>query len=217
MRLITAEELKTSPTGYREIAQALNRGGLVCFPAESTYRLACDLMSDEAVTRLLQSKRRSEHHPALVFVTDVSMLRRVVADVPPWARRLAEVFWPGLLTLVLDIHPDLPPKVARTLARATGKVGVRVPASPIAYRVVREFGGPLLVSSANLERRSGASSAAQVKKNFHQRVAVFVDAGDLPSILPSTLVEADGEGYKVTREGAIPESRVAAALGQVVP
>jgi L-threonylcarbamoyladenylate synthase len=102
--------------------------------------------------------------------------------------------------------------VAKTLTRATGKVGVRSPACAVAARVVREFGGPLLVSSANLERKAGANSLAQVRKNFQQRLDVCVDSGDLPEGKASTLVEiTDGE-WRVAREGAISREQIEAAL-----
>jgi L-threonylcarbamoyladenylate synthase len=214
MRVITADELTRSPTLYRDIAAALNQDGLACFPAESNYRLAANLRSPDAVMRLMQTKRRAAHHPALIFIADPSLLESVVGQVPPAARRLAGAFWPGPLTLVLEMQAELPTKVARTLTRATGKVGVRCPAHPIAARVVREFGGPLLVSSANLERKAGAGSGAQVRKNFQQRVDVWVDAGDLAAGAPSTLVEVTEDGWTMVREGSITRAQIEAVLAQ---
>jgi L-threonylcarbamoyladenylate synthase len=212
MKIIRAADLDSSPALYREIVEALTQDGLACFPAESNYRLAASLLSADAVMKLMQSKRRAEHHPALVFVTDAKMLRQVVAEVPPVAQKLAKAFWPGPLTLLLDLRPDLPPKVTKTLTRATGKVGVRAPACAVAARVVRDFGSPLLVSSANLERKAGSNSLAQVRKNFQQRLTVCVDAGDLPEGKPSTLVEiTDGE-WRISREGAISREQIEAAL-----
>jgi L-threonylcarbamoyladenylate synthase len=212
MKIIPAADLDSSPNRYREIVDALVQDGLACFPAESNYRLAASLFSADAVMRLMQSKRRAGHHPALVFVADVAMLGQVVAEVPEAAARLAAAFWPGPLTLLLDLRDDLPPKVAKTLTRATGKVGVRAPSCTVAARVVREFGGPLLISSANLERKAGAGSLAQVRKNFQQKLAVCVDAGDLREGPPSTLVEIDADGWRVAREGAIAREAIEAAL-----
>jgi L-threonylcarbamoyladenylate synthase len=212
MKIIRAADLDASPALYREIVDALTQDGLACFPAESNYRLVANLLSPDAVMKLMQSKRRAGHHPALVFVTDAKMLRQVVAEVPPIAKQLATAFWPGPLTLLLDLRPDLPDKVTKTLTRATGKVGVRSPGCDVAARVVREFGGPLLVSSANLERKAGAHSLAQVRKNFQQRLTVCVDAGDLREGSPSTLVEITGDEWRIAREGAIPREQIEAAL-----
>jgi L-threonylcarbamoyladenylate synthase len=212
MRVIAADELSRSPSLYRDIAEALRQGGLACFPAGSSYRLAADLHCAEAVMRLWQTKRRAGVHPALIFIADAAALAALVGSVPPAAWRLARACWPGPLTLVLELHAELPAKVARTLTRATGMVGVRCPDDPIAARVVREFGGPLLVSSANLERKPGAGSLAQIRKNFQQRVAVCVDAGDLAAGAPSTLVEVTDAAWSIVRDGAIPRASIEAAL-----
>jgi L-threonylcarbamoyladenylate synthase len=217
MRIITADELTRTPALYQDIASILSNDGLVCFPVGSSYRLAASLLSTDAVMRLLQSKRRASHHPALIFVASADAARSVAKDLPPAACRLLEAFWPGPLTLLADLGVELPPKVAKTLTRATGKIGIRCPCSPIAAQVVREFGGPLLVSSANLERKAGAGSVAQVRKNFQQKIDVCVDAGDLPSVPPSTLVEITETGWRVTREGAIPASKIETVLGRNLP
>ncbi|HEY3358242.1 MAG TPA: L-threonylcarbamoyladenylate synthase [Polyangia bacterium] len=214
MRVITAEELTQSPLLYRDIALALSQDGLACFPAESNYRLAASLHSQDAVMRLMQTKHRAGHHPALIFIAEPKQLDTIVGRVPAAARVLARAFWPGPLTLVLEMNLELPSKVARTLTRATGKVGVRCSAHPIAAHIVREFGGPLLVSSANLERKAGAGSLAQVRKNFQQRIDVCVDAGDLAAGAPSTLVEVTDEGWTIVREGAITKAQIEAALAQ---
>jgi L-threonylcarbamoyladenylate synthase len=212
MRVITAADLSKSANHYNDIATTLTKDGLVCFPAGSAYRLAASLFSPEAVMRLVQSKRRASHHPALVFVADPRMLPLVVGKPPALARRLIDAFWPGPLTLLLDLSPDVPPKVARMLTHATGKVGVRCPEHAIAANIARTFGQPLLVSSANLENRTGAGSAAQVRKSFQMRVDLLVDAGDLPAWAPSTLVEITPDGWQVTREGAITPAAIERAL-----
>jgi L-threonylcarbamoyladenylate synthase len=214
MRVITADDLTRSPILYRDIAAALSHDGLACFPAESNYRLAASLHSSDAVMRLMQSKHRAGHHPALIFIAEPALLEAVVGPVPAAARALAHAFWPGPLTLVVEMQAELPDKVAKTLTKATGKIGVRCSAHPIAARVVREFGGPLLVSSANLEKKAGAGSLAQVRKNFQQRIDVCVDAGDLAAGAPSTLVEVTHEGWTILREGAIGRAQIEAALAQ---
>lgn len=212
MKVITNAELTGSGNAYRDVASALGRDGVVCFPEGPSYRLAASLYSPAAILRLQQSKRRSGHHPALVFVADAGMLPSVAANIPAAARRLAGALWPGPLTLLLEPSPNLPPQVLKTLTRATGKIGVRCPAHAIAARILREFGGPVFVSSANMERKAGAHSVAQVHKNFRQRVDVCVDIGDLPPFPPSTLVDfSDGE-WTIAREGGVPAATIQATL-----
>lgn len=186
-----------------QAAQVLRQGGLVCFPCQGKYRLAVDLLNPDAVTSLFQSKRRVGKSPALVFIASEEMLAFVADGVEASARGLMKRFWPGRLTILFEASDDLPNKVRKQILRGNGKVGVRVPDDAFAQALAETFGGPLLVSSANREKKAGSSSAAQVRKNFVHRVDLFVDAGDLRAESPSTVVEiVDGE-VRVTRPGAI--------------
>ncbi len=193
-----------------EAAEVLSRGGLVCFPCHGKYRIAADLFDERAVTSLFQSKRRVGKAPALVFVSSEAMLHSVVQEVDPISKRLMQSFWPGALTILFEANGELPKKVRKQILRGNGKVGVRIPDDPFSTALVERFGGPLLVSSANREKKAGDGSAAQVKKNFVHRVDLFIEAGDLRSESPSTVVDIDGEKVVITRPGAIPEDRILA-------
>lgn len=197
---------------YTESTQILQQSGLVCFPCHGKYRLAADLTDPDAVTHLFQSKRRVGKAPALVFVSDLEMLQNVAAEVSPLAKRLMDAFWPGSLTILFEANPNLPRKVVKQLVRANGHIGVRIPDDPVALSIVESFGGPLLVSSANKEKKAGDGSPAQVRKNFVHRVDLFVEAGDLPAEEPSTVVNIDGGVVKVVREGTISEAELQAAI-----
>jgi len=112
--------------------------------------------------------------------------------------------WPQPLTLVLPPSAALPAKVRSMLTRATGKLGIRVPDDPLASAILAAFGGPLLLSSANLEQKPGASSAAAVRQRFAGSVDIWVDAGDVRPGPPSTVVEVTEQAWKVLRDGSIP-------------
>lgn len=196
---------------YNESSKVLQQSGLVCFPCHGKYRLAASLNDVDAVTHLFQSKRRVGKAPALVFVSNEEMLKQVVADITPVAKRLMDAFWPGALTILFEANPDLPKKVVKQLVRANGHIGVRIPDDPVALAIVEAFGGPVLISSANKEKKAGDSSPAQVRKNFVHRVDMFIDAGDLTSEAPSTVVNIDGGVVKVTRAGALSEEQLVAA------
>ncbi len=206
MKIIPIAE---APARAAEISQVLTDGGLACFPVNGTYRLAADATSDAAITRLAQSKRRARNHPALVLVSDLGATRSIV-DGASWAitQRLAGELWPGPLTLALPPSDALPGKLRKLLARATGTIGVRVPDDPLAAHVLRAFGRPLLLSSANLERKPGASSAATVRQRFVGAIDVWVDAGDVTPTASSTIVELTETSWKVVRDGAVPLARL---------
>ena len=198
---------------YKESSNVLQQSGLVCLPCHGKYRLLAALEDSDAVMHLFQSKRRVGKRPALVFVSNEEMLRRVAADVSPLAKRLMEAFWPGPLTIQFEANPDLPRKVIKQLTRANGHIGVRIPDDPVAMAMVEAFGGPLLVSSANKEKKAGDSSPAQIRKNFVHRVDLFVEAGDLVTEAPSTVVNIDSGTPKVIRPGAISEEQLLAVAG----
>jgi L-threonylcarbamoyladenylate synthase len=196
-----------------EIVEALAAGGLACIPVRGAYRILADARSEAAITRLEQSKRRAHSRPALIVVSDLRAAREVVDGTAwPITQRLTEQLWPGPLTLLLPPSERLPAKVKKVLTRSTGTLGIRIPDDPLTTTVVRRFGGPLLVSSANLERKPGASSAATVRLRFERTVDVWVDAGDITSERPSTLVALTEQAWKLVREGAVPRDEIERAL-----
>lgn len=196
-----------------ELVEALSAGHLVCLPVRGAYRILADVRSQEAINRLEQSKRRTHNRPALVMVSNLAAAD-VVVDGTTWTttKRLAKMFWPGPLTLVLPPSDQLEPKIKKALTRSTGTIGVRAPATPLVAAVLKEFSGPVLVSSANIEKKPGASSAAAVRQRFSQAVDIWVDAGDLKPEPVSTLIEVTETGWKLVREGAFTKDAITAAL-----
>lgn len=196
--------LAEAPHRISELAQCLTDGGVVCLPINGSYRLLADAFSDAAIVRLAQMKRRMKDHPSLVLVADRSAARRVVHGMA-WTttKQLADAFWPGALTLALPASHDLPPRVKKLLSRATGRIGVRVTADPIASALVQAFANPIITTSANLERKPGASSAQTVQQRFMSTVDVWVDAGDMQPGPPSTIIELSETSYKLLRAGSI--------------
>lgn len=212
MRTILLRELEANPSLYRDIAKVLEDGGLVCHPSAAGYKLVVDLGSPEAVTAMLQAKRRVGNAPALVFLPEKKWVAQVAETVTEDARKLMRAFWPGSVTLLFAASQELDPKVRKPLTKAKGWLGVRVPDDPICLAVVRAFGRPLLVSSANLAAKGGEHSLAQVKKNFGRALDLLVEAGDLAPGGKSTLVDVTSEKTAVVRAGEVSEEQVRAAL-----
>ena len=213
MRSIDMRTLSESPALYEELADVLRDGGLVCFPTGRQYGVAAALLSEDAVIRLVQTKRRSAKAPSLVFIPDRSCLDDVVSEIPQGAELLMDAFWPGPLTILFRPSPELPRKVGKTLAkRAKDRIGVRISHEEVPSRLVQAFAGPLLISSANISRKAGSNSAAQVRKNFGRQVDVMVEAGDVPHTPPSTVVDPESTKKPIVREGAIPTGDVLTLL-----
>ena len=213
MRSLAFKQLESEPEQIEETGRVLSQGGLVCLPCSNSYRIVADLTSEDAVERLLQSKSRTRKAPSLVFVDSEEMLRQVAAEVNPAAVQIARRIWPQPVTILFDAHPELPRWVVKQLVRANGKIGVRIPDNAVVTRVISALGRPLLVSSANKERKKGAGSPAQVKKNFAKRIDLFIDAGELPQALGSTVVDVEGGQVTVTRPGSITADRISDIVG----
>jgi L-threonylcarbamoyladenylate synthase len=213
MKTIRIQELEERAGAIDEIVAVIAAGGLVCLPCRASYRIVADLGNEQAVGMLLQSKRRTSKAPSLVFVADRRALAQLVAEVDPLSDRLARQLWPGPLTILFDPHPDLPAKVVRQLCKANGKLGVRIPADQLVLEVIRRLGRPVLVSSANKEKKTGAGSPAQVRKTFVGKVDLFVDAGDLRPGPSSTVVVVQAGRLEVTRAGAISQEQLDAIVG----
>lgn len=198
-----------------EAARILGQeAGLVCFPCAGTYRLCASLLSEEGVMRLLQTKRRSRHRPALVMVPDPGQVVRVAGEVPDVARQILTHPWPTPLTVKLPLCRDeVPRKVFKELSKPDGKVGVRLPRNAVAQSLVQALGQPLLVSSANRTKKAGADSVAMIKQQFAPAISMLIDAGDLPSHTSSTVVELDKQGqFNVVRNGLITEAQIREVL-----
>ncbi len=217
MRIVRDDAVGSQEELVQQVVDVLNDGGLVCLPCNGTYRILADLQSQDAVMRLLQTKRRVHKAPSLVFVDSVDRLDLVADEVDPETRAVAEALWPGPVTVLVSASRKLPRKVTKELTKANGKLGVRVPESDLAQQVVRAFGAPVLVSSANRGRKSGESSAAQVRQNLGRGIDLFVDAGDLEPVPSSTVIELRSGDTNVVRAGAIPEELIRQVLVEAAP
>lgn len=194
------------------LADTITDGGLVCLPCNGTYRIVADLTNPDAVMELMRSKSRTKSAPALVFIDRTEQLAELTEDLHPMARRLAEAFWPRPLTVRVHLHGEWPRKVVKQLGGKKAKIGVRVPDDELAREVARKVARPLLVSSANRQRKPGETSPAQVRKTFGARVDVFVDSGDIRKSAISTVIDIVKDELSVERIGAIDENTLRSAL-----
>ncbi len=205
---------EADPAGVAdEVARVIRSGGLVCLPCGGRYRLIADLEDSDAVIHLMQAKSRVKTAPALVFIEGVTHVDRVADGFHALAQKLADAFWPGLLTIRVVPSPELPRSVIKHLGGRKSRIGIRTPSDPLMRAIVSANEGPLLVSSANRQKKAGESSPAQVRKTFRGRVALFVDGGDLTPGPKSTVVAIVDDAVVVEREGAIDAAELKRVAG----
>lgn len=177
------------------------------FPTESLYGLGADARSPAAVDRLVAVRGRDPGRPILVLVRDLRMAVTLTTVLAPAVERLAARFWPGPLTLVLPARPGLP----APLTAGTGTIGVRVPGHPTAAALVAAVGAPVTAPSANPPGAVPPRTLAAARAYFADRVAVYLDGGELPGT-PSTVATIEDGRVRVLRPGAIAAAALAAAL-----
>src|SRR5215212_9631616 len=188
--------------GLDAAAAAIGRSELVLLPTDTVYGVAADAFTPAAVTKLLAAKNRGRHMPVPVLIGEASTLAGLVMRVPPVAHRLAQEFWPGGLTLVLEHAPSL----AWDLGDAEGTVAVRLPDDDLARDLMRRT-GPLAVSSANRSGRPAATTAQEAVDQLGTHSTVALDGGPRSSSAASTIVDCTAPTPRILRIGAIPVDR----------
>jgi L-threonylcarbamoyladenylate synthase len=186
---------------------ALQAGELVVYPTETFYAIGADAFSSKALRRLFRVKGREPGRPVGLIAADTAMALAVAREVPIDARRLADAFWPGPLTLVLPARDGIAPE----LAGADG-VGVRVSPNPIARALSAGIGRPITATSANLSGEAPANTLEQARSGLGEKVKVYLEGGKLMASAPSTVVSVNKTGWKMVRLGAISERQIAMAL-----
>lgn len=199
------------PARIEEAVALLNAGKLVAFPTETVYGLGADARNPAAVARIFAAKGRPVSHPLIVHIIGLAAAQEWIADLPDAARRLAEAFWPGPLTIVLPKAADVPGVV--TGGQST--VALRAPAHPVARALLAAFGGGIAAPSANRYGHISPTRAADVHEELGDHVALVLDGGDCEVGLESTIVACLGGRVTLLRPGAVSRSQLRDVVGAV--
>lgn len=204
-----------SPTDaiLKEAAQRLLQGYLVAMPTETVYGLAANATDDRAVARIFALKERPSFNPLIVHVESLEKASNLI-EMTGLARRLAEAFWPGPLTLVGKRSPssDFAPSLLCSGGLKT--LAVRVPAHPVAQHLLRLAGVPLAAPSANPSTKLSPTSALHVQQGFPEAEDLWIlEGGDCTQGLESTVVDITGETPVILRLGTITAENIEEAVG----
>ncbi len=208
VRLYDCRELAEREQGIAAAIEAAKRGDLVVMPTDTVYGIGTDAFNTYSVEALQRAKGRGRDKPPPVLVGSTKTLDGLVITVPSAARDLMAAFWPGALTLVVNHAPSL----AWDLGETGGTVAVRMPLHPVALEVLREA-GPMAVSSANRSGQPPATTAEDAREQLGYSVSIYLEAGESPEPVPSTIVDLTEDVPRVLRDGAVPLEK----LRDVVP
>ena len=189
----------------------LKRGEIVGIPTETVYGLAANALDAAAVRKIFAAKGRPADNPLIVHIAELSQWPALVKEVPPAAMQLAERFWPGPLTIILEKSDLIPLETSGGLST----VGVRFPAHPAAQAVIRAAGLPLAAPSANRSGRPSPTKFAHLRADMEGRAAALLDGGDCGVGVESTVLSLVGERPRLLRPGGVTLSELECVLGEV--
>ncbi|MFF0722483.1 L-threonylcarbamoyladenylate synthase [Micromonospora sp. NPDC003816] len=194
-----------------EAASVLRTGGLVAFPTETVYGLGANALDARAAARIFEAKARPSFDPLITHLADAADLEALVGVVPAGVAALAERFWPGPLTLIVDRPEAIPPIVTSGLAT----MAVRVPDNEYARQLIATAGVPVAAPSANRFGQLSPTRAEHVVRGLGGAVDVVLDGGPTRCGIESTIVDARGDRPVVLRLGALPVEEVERFTGPV--
>jgi L-threonylcarbamoyladenylate synthase len=201
--------MTVNPEALAEAVRCLRAGGLVAFPTETVYGLGTDATNGNAIARLYDAKGRPAFNPLIAHVHDTAAARGL-GILDPMAARLAEVFWPGPLTLVVPRQPGC--LVADLATAGLATIALRVPAHAVAGDLLAAFGGPIVAPSANRSGHVSPTTAQHALADLRGRIDLVLDGGPSPVGLESTIVACIGEPT-LLRPGGLPRANIERVLG----
>ena len=196
----------------QEAAGILRAGGLVAFPTETVYGLGGNGLLKEASRSIYAAKGRPSDNPLILHISDMKELEPITREIPGRARTLAEHFWPGPLTMILNKAEIVPLETTGGLST----VAVRMPEHEVARRIIALAGVPVAAPSANTSGRPSPTTAAHVREDLEGKIEAILDGGPSGIGLESTIVDLSGEEPVLLRPGAITAEMLEEALGERV-
>jgi L-threonylcarbamoyladenylate synthase len=205
------EVLLADAAAIARAAAVLRGGGLVAFPTETVYGLGANALDVQAVAGIFAAKGRPSHNPLIVHIADVGQAERLAQQWPAVARRLAERFWPGPLTLVVPKSPRIPDLVTG----GGSTVGLRAPAHLAAQALLRATRLPLAAPSANRSSCISPTRAEHVLASLGGRIPLVLDAGATTGGLESTVLDVTTSPARLLRPGLVTPAEIEAVIGPI--
>jgi len=189
----------------------LNQEKLVAIPTETVYGLAGNIFSEKAIDSIFKTKQRPLFNPLIVHIPSIDYLETIVARIPEKAKLLAEVFWPGPITLVLkkkEVIPDV-------ITAGKDTVAVRIPNHPITLELLKQLDFPLAAPSANPFNRISPTSAEHVESYFKNDIKMVLDGGTCTSGIESTIIGFENDEPIIYRLGSTSIEDIENIVGSV--
>lgn len=191
--------------------QLLNNDDVVAIPTETVYGLAGNIYSEKAIHKIFEIKQRPLFNPLIVHVYSLEKAEELVTDFPEKAKKLAQAFWPGSLTLVLKKKSHIPDLI--TAGKDT--VAIRMPNHPVTLRLLKELSFPLAAPSANPFGSISPTSSSHVEDYFKNSISMVLEGGDCKNGIESTIVGFENNEPVLYRLGSISIEDINDVIGAV--
>ena len=189
----------------------IKEGGLVAFPTETVYGLGGDALNPESSRKIYAAKGRPSDNPLIVHVASMEDVEAIVKEVPQAAYKLAEAFWPGPLTMIMNKNDKVPHETTGGL----DTVAIRMPNNEIALELIRQSGGYIAAPSANTSGRPSPTVARYCEEDLSGKIEMIIDGGQVGIGLESTIVDLTSDEPMILRPGYITQDMLKDILGQV--
>ncbi len=213
-QVVTIDEQNIDDEAKELLAKAgeiIRSGGLVAFPTETVYGLGGDALNPESSRKIYAAKGRPSDNPLIVHVCDMESVYEIVKEVPPAAVKLAEAFWPGPLTMIMQKNDRVPTDTTGGL----DTVAIRMPDNRIALGLIKESGGYIAAPSANTSGRPSPTVARYCVEDLSGKIEMIIDGGQVGIGLESTIVDLTGDKPMILRPGYITMQMLSDVLGDV--
>lgn len=194
-------------TNPSDAAEIIRNGNLVAIPTETVYGLAADAFNIQAVLKTFEKKGRPADNPLIIHINNLDQLERIAINIPKSAFLLAEAFWPGPLTLILNKHIDVPDIVTAGLST----VAARIPDHPLTLEMIR-LSGPVTAPSANRSGSPSPTKTDHIKNDYLDSVPIL-NGGNCRIGIESTVLDLTGEKPVILRPGAITADMILTKTG----
>lgn len=191
-----------------EAAACIKKGGIIIYPTDTIYGIGCDTSNQSAVQRIFRIKRRDINKPILIITHSLREVEKLVKIFPQNAKKIANVFWPGPVTMVFEARENL----FSSIVSREGKIAIRIPNNQFCLRLCEKCSAPIVSTSANISGKPENVDMNYIINTFGNIVDIIIDAGDLSGNLASTIVDISGEYPILIREGLISYDRIKSVL-----
>ncbi len=211
-KIFKINETKELGSQLADAAGILQKGGLVAFPTETVYGLGGDAKNKDASKSIYAAKGRPSDNPLIVHIPDVAWLDEIVSEIPENAKKLADAFWPGPMTLIFKKNEVIPYETTGGL----DTVAVRLPSHPVARALMEKSGVYIAAPSANTSGRPSPTKAKHVIEDLSGKIDAIIDGGEVNIGLESTIIDVTEEIPMILRPGYISLEDVEKVVGKAM-